>query len=104
MLYNKSDITTTTIDSPFGAGKQYYKAKQFPIIPPAENDLYVVTVEGDRLDLLAYTYYQDASLWWVISAINNNITLGSLFPVPGTQLRIPTNINNVLNIFNTYNT
>ena len=103
MLYNKADILTTTIDSPFGAGKQYYKAKQFPVIPPADNDLYVVTVDGDRLDLLAYTYYQDASLWWVIAAINNNATMGSMFPIPGTQLRIPTNINNVLTIFNTYN-
>jgi hypothetical protein len=103
MIYNNADILTTTIDSPFGAGKQYYKAKQFPTIPPADNDLYVVTVEGDRLDLLAYTYYQDASLWWVISAINNNITMGSLFPVPGTQLRIPTDINNVLTIFGNYN-
>ena len=103
MIYNNADILTTTIDSPSGAGKQYYKAKQFPVIPPAANDLYVITIEGDRLDLLAYTYYQDASLWWVIAAINNNATLGSLFPVPGTQLRIPTDINNVLTIFNTYN-
>jgi len=73
MIYNNADILTTTIDSPFGAGKQYYKAKQFPIIPPADNDLYVVTVEGDRLDLLAYTYYQDASLWWVVLWANNII-------------------------------
>lgn len=103
MIYNNADILTTTIDSPFGEGKQYYKAKQFPTIPPADNDLYVVTVEGDRLDLLAYTYYQDASLWWVISAINNNSTLGSMFPIPGTQLRIPTDINNVLTIFGNIN-
>jgi len=103
MIYSSSDILTTSIDSPFGAGKQYYKAKQFPTIPPADNDLYVVTVEGDRLDLLAYTYYQDASLWWVISAINNNSTLGSMFPIPGTQLRIPTDINNVLTIFGNIN-
>jgi hypothetical protein len=103
MIYSNADILTTTIDSPFGAGKQYYKAKQFPTIPPADNDLYVVTVEGDRLDLIAYTYYQDASLWWVISAINNNSTVGSMFPIPGTQLRIPTNISNVLTIFGNNN-
>jgi hypothetical protein len=103
MIYNKADILVTTIDSPFGAGKQYYKAKQFPTIPPSANDLYVITVEGDRLDLLANTYYQDASLWWVIAAINNNSTLGSMFPIPGTQLRIPTDINNVLTIFGNTN-
>lgn len=103
MIYNNADILTTTIDSPYGPGKQYYKAKQFPTIPPSANDLYVVTVEGDRLDLLANTYYQDASLWWVIAAINNNSTLGSMFPIPGTQLRIPTDINNVLTIFGNSN-
>ena len=51
MIYNNSDILTTSIDSPFGAGKQYYKAKKFPPVPPAESDIYVVTTEGVRLDL-----------------------------------------------------
>ena len=97
MIYNNADILTTS------TGKQYYKAKQFPPIPPSENDLYVITVEGDRLDLLSYTYYKDASLWWVIAFVNNNITLGSMFPEPGTQLRIPININEVLSIFNNTN-
>ena len=97
MIYNNADILTTS------TGKQYYKAKQFPSIPPSANDLYVVTVEGDRLDLLSYTYYKDASFWWVIAFVNNNITLGSMFPEPGTQLRIPININEVLSIFNNTN-
>ena len=99
MIYGKNDILVTTNNSPFGAGKQYYKAKKFPSVPPAASDLYVVTVEGDRLDLLSYTYYKDESFWWVIAAVNNNITLGSLFPIPGTQLRIPVDLNNVLTIF-----
>jgi hypothetical protein len=34
---------------------------------------------------------------------NNNITKGALYPTPGTQLRIPTNINNVLNLFDQFN-
>lgn len=103
MIYNSSDILTTSIDSPFSAGKQYYKAKKFPPVPPAESDIYVVTTEGDRLDLLAFTYYNDASLWWVISGINNGVTFGSMFPEPGTQLRIPISINDVLSIFNNAN-
>jgi hypothetical protein len=97
MIYNNADILTTS------TGKQYYKAKQFPSIPPSANDLYVVTVEGDRLDLLSYTYYKDASFWWVIAFVNNNITLGSMFPEPGTQLRIPIDLNNVLTLFNQEN-
>lgn len=97
MLYSKADILTTS------KGKQYFKAKKFPSVPPAESDLYVVTVESDRLDVLAYTFYKDPTLWWVIAAVNNNVTLGSMFPIPGTQLRIPTDLNRVLTILNSAN-
>jgi hypothetical protein len=39
----------------------------------------------------------------VIAAANNNITKGALYPVPGTQLRVPTDINAVLNLYNQFN-
>ena len=85
-------------------GKPYYKAKVYPNIPLSESDVYVITTVGDRLDLLAYSYYRDINLWWIISAANNNVTKGSLFPIPGTQLRIPTNAAFVMNLFNQFNT
>ena len=84
-------------------GKRYYKQKYYPNIPLSETDDYVVTTIGDRLDSLAYSYYRDSTLWWIISVANNNITKGSLFPEPGTQLRIPTNINSVISLYNQYN-
>jgi hypothetical protein len=34
---------------------------------------------------------------------NNNATKGALFPEPGTQLRIPTDINSVLNQYKQFN-
>lgn len=83
--------------------RPYYKSKFYPNIPLSESDIYVITTVGDRLDSLAYSYYQDATLWWVISMANNNVTRGALYPIPGTQLRIPTNINNVLNLFDQFN-
>jgi len=95
--YNSS-ITRTS------QGKPYYKSKQYPRIPLSETDRYVVTTVGDRLDLLAYNYYRDTGLWWIIAAANNNITKGSLFPAPGTQLRIPTDAATVINLFNKFNT
>ena len=91
----------TTLSTP--QGKPYYKAKVYPNIPLSESDVYVITTVGDRLDLLAYSYYNDVNLWWVISMANNNTTNGSLFPAPGTQLRIPTDLNTVLNLFNKFN-
>jgi len=78
-------------------GKPYYESKRYPIIPLSENDIYIITTAGDRLDALAYTYYKNTELWWIIAMTNNNITKGSLFPQPGTQLRIPSNISNILN-------
>jgi hypothetical protein len=65
--------------------------------------VYVITTVGDRLDTIAYSYYNNAELWWVISVANNNITKGSMFPEPGTQLRIPIDINSVLNLFDAEN-
>jgi hypothetical protein len=85
-------------------GKRFYKQKFYPNIPLSETDDYIITTIGDRLDTLAYSYYRDSTLWWVISMANNNITKGSLFPIPGTQLRVPTNINSVLSLYNQYNT
>ena len=81
----------------------YYKGKFYPNIPLSENDVYVITTVGDRLDNLAYSYYRDATLWWVIAAANNNATKGALYPEPGTQLRIPTDINSVLNLYDQFN-
>jgi hypothetical protein len=98
MRYDKPEIKYTT------SGKRDYKRKTYPQIPFSDTDVYVVTTVGDRLDSIAYSYYNDAELWWVISIANNNLTNGSIFPQPGTQLRIPTNINYVLNLFDAENT
>jgi hypothetical protein len=84
-------------------GKPYYRGKVYPNIPLSETDYYVITNVGDRLDSLAYAFYNDVNYWWVISAANNNVTKGSLFPTPGTQLRIPTDLNNVLRLFEQFN-
>ena len=97
MRYDKNIINKTS------SGKRYYKGKIYPEIPYSDTDEYIITTIGDRLDSIAYSYYNDAELWWVISVANNNITNGSMFPIPGTQLRVPTNINNVLNLFDQVN-
>lgn len=97
MRYNKAEIKNTN------TGKRYFKRKNYPQIPFSETDIYVITTVGDRLDTIAYSYYGNAELWWVISVANNNITGGSMFPSPGTQLRIPTDINSVIDLFNSEN-
>ena len=95
---------TNSIISQTIEGRPYFKQRYYPNIPLSENDVYVITTVGDRLDSLAYSYYRDSTLWWIISIANNNITKGSLFPEPGTQLRIPTNLNAVISLYTQYNT
>jgi len=86
------------------SGEPYYKSKIYPQIPYTESDIYVITTVGDRLDLLAYLYYKDATLWWILSAANSNvISQGTLFTNPGTQLRIPTDIDQVVTQYNQLN-
>ena len=78
--------------------KPYLKGKFYPNVPLSSSDVYVITT-----DSLAYSYYRDSTLWWVIAAANNNITKGLLNPTPGTQLRIPVNISNVITQYNNFN-
>jgi hypothetical protein len=84
-------------------GTPYYQGKIYPNIPLSATDTYVITTIGDRLDYMAYTYYRDSSLYWIISVANNNVTKGSIFPAPGTQLRIPSDVSGILSQFNQYN-
>ena len=95
--YDNSTIEKTSY------GRQYFKQKFYPNIPLSSTDEYVITTIGDRLDTLAYSYYRDSTLWWIISMANNNVTKGTLFPEPGTQLRIPTNLNAVISLYTQYN-
>jgi hypothetical protein len=97
MRYDKNIVYKTSNNKP------YYKGKLYPDVPYSETDEYIITVDGDRLDTIAYGYYGDSELWWIISVANNNITRGSLYPQPGTQLRVPVNINNVLRLFDELN-
>ncbi len=97
MRYDKNIIYKTSNNKP------YYKGKIYPNIPYSITDEYIITTIGDRLDTIAYSYYGDSESWWIISAANNNITKGSIFPKPGTQLRIPVNRALVMQLFDELN-
>jgi hypothetical protein len=82
--------------------KRYLGSVIYPRIKPTDNDLYIISEESDRLDLLSYKYYNDISLWWVI-AIANNLNQASLHIEPGTQMRMPSNLSAILNEFEKIN-
>ena len=77
-------------------GIRYYKNNLYPEIPFSDTDVYVITAQGDRYDLLAQQYYNNVSLWWVIPIANVDLLFDSIFIPEGTQLRIPINIQEVI--------
>ena len=66
-----------------------YKTTKYPKFPKQSTDLYIISRELDRLDLLSNEFYEDPRYWWVISAANPQLGKGTLLIPPGLQLRIP---------------
>jgi nucleoid-associated protein YgaU len=66
----------------------------YPPIMPRSTDLYVTVRDGQRLDTIANEYYGDPSKWWIIAQANN-ITGGTLFTKPGSQIRIPQEVGKI---------
>ena len=79
---------------------RHYVNVVYPSIPPTLDDIYIITRVGDRLDLLAHSYYGDEKLFWIISRANPDLVRrDSIYCDPGLQIRIPGNINKVINDF-----
>jgi hypothetical protein len=93
-------------------GKLIYVTSRYPQVPLTADDIYVYAVQGDRFDTLANQYYNDSSLWWIIS-IANTATAGTSSPsdlpqnsllIPeGLQIRIPANPQSIISTFKLIN-
>lgn len=79
-------------------GREYLLNPQYPIIPESTDDIYLITTEGDRYDLLAEAFYGDIDLWWII-ALANNATSDDLAIQPGLQIRVPANQEQILGAY-----
>ena len=96
-LKNKSEVVGKFNTS-------YYSSITYPKIEESENDIWVETEFGDRLDLLANQFYKDTKLYWVIACANPNVVnMGSIFIPVGSHLRIPHNITKVIDDYNALN-
>jgi hypothetical protein len=85
-------------------GKRYFKPLKYPEIPLSIDDLYIITTNGDRLDLLADQFYGDVRLWWIISSANMNILRRDTVGLKaGLEIRIPFDIQDILNKFEELN-
>ena len=86
---------STTLTNKY-TNKKYLGSIIYPKIKPNNNDMYIISQQSDRLDILASKYYNDQSLWWII-AVANNLNDASLSIEPGIQMRIPSNVSKILN-------
>ena len=83
---------------------RYFKPLKYPEIPLSENDIYVITLEGDRVDLMAHQFYNDTRLWWIITQANPGKVKRDSYSVKGgIEIRIPRRINKILNSFQQLN-
>ena len=91
--------TTSTIRD--NNEKRRFASTIIPSLPLSPSDIYIKTTTVERLDNLAYRFYQDVSLWWIIAAANG-LGKGSLMVPSNTALRIPdkTNYQQILNSYN----
>ena len=83
-------------------GKRYYKPTIVPNIPIKDSDIFVYPVFGDRFDTMAQRYYGDSNLWWIIAKANE-LSSGQISPPSDLKLRIPTQIDDILEAVNLSN-
>ena len=83
-------------------GKRYFGSTIYPQIEPQISDIYIITNDSDRLDILAYEFFKDSTLWWIIAS-TNELRMDSIYPTSGTQLRIISNVSDFLSKFKQLN-
>ena len=81
-----------------------YSYTLYPKIPIKNSDIFIAPTYGTRLDILANEYYKDPTLWWIIAQANGikGFTALTTENFKG-QLRIPTEIQSILNEFSSMN-
>lgn len=82
--------------------KRVYLTTIYPTVYNSPNDIIITSQETDRLDTLAYKFYKDSDLWWIIGKANG-LGKGGLEIPPGTLLNIPSNPQYYLSLFKQIN-
>ena len=67
---------------------EFWDLVSFPTIPTQPDDIYYVVQGSDRIDTLAYKFYNDPVLWWVIAYANDMYLLPTDLSI-GDQITIP---------------
>lgn len=92
---------STTSQKTDKSGTRVYSTTYYPEIPLENEDKFIYAKIGDRLDSLAYKYYNDITLWWVIAKANG--LRGKPALSAGEVIRIPSNITTIVENFTQLN-
>lgn len=69
-------------------GVTFWNTLDLPEIFEQSDDVQYAVMSSDRIDRLAYKFYGDPVLWWVIAAAND-MELVPTDLIPGQIIRIP---------------
>jgi|TARA_R110001606_G_scaffold366362_2_gene521500 phage tail protein X len=94
--YENIDILKTEL------GKRYKKTIVYPKMSKTVDDIYIISIQGDRLDNLSYKYYGDSRYWWILARANH-LGKGDLSIPIGKQLRIPADFQSIVDEYNELN-
>ena len=92
----------TLVKTDKNTGYRVYGITLYPTIPIQDGDEFIYPFDGEKLDGLAFKYYQDTSLWWIIAGANN-LRDGGFALDPSVEIRIPQNIHPILEEFRRLN-
>ena len=102
--YAEINFFSTTNNNLRSKGISYKNVARYPLIPQRESDIYAISEWGDRFENLAFQFYGDITLWWIISIANPNIVnFSSIFLPIGSQIRIPQDISPIIDSYNELN-
>jgi len=92
----------TGIKTDKNTGNRVFKATLYPAIRFSDGDKFIFPIDGERLETLAYRFYKDSTLWWIIAGANG-IRDGSYGLKPDEKIRIPMNLPEILSDFRKIN-
>lgn len=82
--------------------KLIYRPVFYPEIDFHDQDKYIISTDGDRLDNLSNEFYNTTDNWWII-AVANTLNASSMYIEAGLQIRIPFDIETIMNDFKQLN-
>jgi nucleoid-associated protein YgaU len=100
---SSSRYKSTRIKKDKFTGNRVLKVTEYPKVTSKETDIIYYTKDYDSYMSLAYRFYNDQSLWWVIARANSPFK-GKFKFEAGTKLIIPTDLNDFFSEHNLINT